>query len=450
MAVRSETDRLADEALERDTWTATRWAAWQAERLLPLLRRAASVVPYYRAQWADRRRRGDRSSVDVLANWPVLSKEAVRLAPRAFVAEDRDVRKLFAEHTSGTTGTPLQLWWSRDAVRGWYALFEARARRWNGITRNDRWAILGGQLVVPVDQDRPPFWVWNAALRQLYISAYHVAPQHAAAYLEALRRYRVRSLLGYPSALSALARALRDGGFRLPELRVILSNAKPLLPSQRQAIGQAFGCPVRDTYGMAEIAASGSECHEGQLHLWPEVSVLEILRDGQTTAAEPGEVGRIVGTGLLNADMPLIRYETGDRAALVEPTNVCRCGRELPLLGQLAGRADDVIVTPAGRRVGRLDPVFKVDLPVIEAQIVQERRDAIVVRVVPARGFSPTDADEIARRVRDRVGRDMSVTVETVLAIPRGANGKFRAVVSYVPSEDSSSPGDVLGSAASR
>ena len=34
------------------------------------------------------------------------------------------IEKMFGR-TSGTTGIPLDLYWSRDAVRGFYALFEA-------------------------------------------------------------------------------------------------------------------------------------------------------------------------------------------------------------------------------------------------------------------------------------------------------------------------------------
>ncbi len=44
--------------------------------------------------------------------------------------------------------------------------------------------------------------------------------------------------------------------------------------------------------------------------------------------------------------------------------------RRLPVLEAL-DRLDDVVVTPDGRRVGRLDAVFKADLPIREAQILQ-------------------------------------------------------------------------------
>ena len=48
---------------------------------------------------------------------------------------------------------------------------------WYGVSRHDRWAMLGGQLVVPFRR-RGLLLGWNAAMKQLYISSYHLAPRH--------------------------------------------------------------------------------------------------------------------------------------------------------------------------------------------------------------------------------------------------------------------------------
>ena len=127
----------------------------------------------------------------------------MRAQPRAFVADDCDVRRMLREQTSGTTGKPLVLWRSRRTLEQLYALSAARTRLWHGVTGNDRWAMLGGQLVVPVEQARPPFWVWNAALRQLYLSSYHLARELIPYYLDALARYRIVYLYGYASSMTA-------------------------------------------------------------------------------------------------------------------------------------------------------------------------------------------------------------------------------------------------------
>lgn len=432
-----ETERLVQEALEREQWGPAHWREWQEERLVRLLHHAATSVPYYRDEWLARRRRGDRSSWEELANWPVLKKEAVREHPRAFVADGCDVRRMFHEHTSGTTGKSIDLWWSRRTVRTWYALFEARWRHWHGVSRRDRWAILGGQLVTPVAQRRPPFWVWNVALNQLYMSSYHLAPDLIPFYLDALQRHRVRYLWGYSSSLYALAQeALRLGRSDL-RMAVALTNAEPLFAYQRHAIAEAFHCPVRETYGMAEIVAAAGDCQSGQLHLWPEVGWLEVLEGDQ--AAEDGRVGDLIGTGLLNVDMPLIRYRVGDRGARQSAEIPCPCGRTLPRLAAVEGRQDDVLHTVDGRRIGRLDPVFKADLPVREAQIIQEALAKVRVRYVPAPEFGPASARSIITRLQARMGA-VEVILEPVSEVPREANGKFRAVICRIPTEERSPP----------
>ena len=177
------------------------WQAWQGERLAMVLRRAATQVPYYREQWAQRRRQGDRASWEYLENWPILEKEPLRANPQAFVAEDCHTQRMIPYHTSGTSGKPLTLWRSPATERAYYALFEARNRRWHGVSYHDRWAMLGGQLVTPAWRRQPPFWVWNFGLHQLYMSSYHLAPDLIPYYLDAMVRYRVKYLWGYTSVL---------------------------------------------------------------------------------------------------------------------------------------------------------------------------------------------------------------------------------------------------------
>lgn len=423
-----ETPSLVSQARQRESWDPDRWGAWQKAEMANLLAHAARQVPHYREVW-ERRPTGD---VGTLEAWPVLSKETLRTRPRTFLKDGSDPAQMSREQTSGTTGKPVVVWWSRRTAREWYALFEARVRMWNGVNRHDRWGMLGGQLVVPVRRTRPPFWVWNQSLNQLYLSSYHLAPQNVGDYLDAMRRYKVTYLFGYASSLYSVAQLAAELRLDAPPMRVAISNAEPLLGHQRAKIAEVFGCPVRDTYGMSEVVCGGSECSEGKMHLWPEVGVIEILRDDVDEPAAPGEPGRIVATGLLNREMPLIRYQTGDRGALEPEAMPCRCGRGLPVLRSIEGRFDDVIVTPDGRRVGRLDTVFKGGFAIREAQIVQDDLEHVRVQVVPAEGFGERDAIGVAQALQDRLGTDVKIRVECVESIPRTKAGKFRAVLSMV------------------
>jgi phenylacetate-CoA ligase len=418
-----ESAALMDEALERDRWTAAQWERWQQERLAYVLHRAATRVPYYRDLWAARRRAGDTASWELLENWPELPKDTLRANPKAFLADDCDIRKMMHGQTSGTTGTPIHIWQSRDTLARLYAIADARTRVWDGIPASARWVRLGGQLVTPVRQRKPPFWVWNVAMRQLYMSSYHLAPDLIPHYLDALRKYRIVFLAGYSSALHALAQQVLRLGRRDLVMRAAYTNAEPLDQEQRQTIAAAFQCPVRETYGMVETVAAASECPSGRLHEWPEIGHIEVAEDGE-----------LICTGLLNPDMPLIRYRVGDRGRL-DTSRSCECGRALPLLAYVEGRTDDLLFTPDGRAIGRLSQVGKGITGLRESQIVQEARDAVRVRVALAPGFPANYAAMLTERVRERMG-NVRVVVERVAEIPRTSNGKLRAVVCNLPADE--------------
>lgn len=426
-----ETDDLVARANERDFWTKAQFEKWQRLELEALLGKAVEAVPHYRGIAGS-----SRSACDCLAldSWPVLTKETVRIKPDSLLVDGTDFRMCHVVQTSGSTGTPITVRVSTADLRRWYALSEARWLGWHGVARSDRWAILGGRMVAAPRRSRPPYWVWNSPMRQLYLSSYHIAPSTVSDYCEAMRRHEVVYLLGYPSAIAELARCARERGVECPQLKVVVSNAEPLLPGHRTLVSEAFGCSVRDTYGMAEMVAAAGECEYGKMHLWPDAGVVEVL-DENDRPVSPGEVGRLVCTGLINTCMPLIRYAVGDRGALAPPGERCECGRTLPILNMLEGRLDDVVVTPDGRRIGRLDTVFKADLPIRSAQIVQETSAGLLVSVVPTAGYDGGTRGEITNRIRERVG-EMDITVVEVSSIPTGAAGKVRGVISKVSSAE--------------
>jgi phenylacetate-CoA ligase len=422
-----ETEQIVERVLERENWSAEKWKNWREEKLAFVLHRAATTVPYYRDLWNKRRAAGDRRASDLIQNWPFLSKETLRQHPKAFVADDRDTSKMIHERTSGSTSTPLDIWISMVHNKEGYAIFEARCKRWYGVDYHDRWGMIGGQLVTPVERRKPPFWVWNQGLNQLYMSSYHLAPDLIPAYLEAIQSHHLTYIYGYSSSLYQLGYTANERGVKL-DLKVAIADAEPLFDYQRETISRAFGCPTRITYGCTENVISAQECEEGNLHLWPELGVLEVADWDTETILEPGESGRFICTSLLNTDMPLIRYELGDCGSISLVAQVCACGRSLPILGTLEGRIGDTLYTKDGRRVSYFSSVFKLDVNIKEAQIVQEDLDHIRLRFVPASGFSKKDEQAIADSLRLRLG-ETNIQFEQVDFIPRGKNGKFRAVV---------------------
>ena len=428
-----ETEELIDEALERENWTEDQWQNWQGERLEYLLDRATKQIPYYRSYWQQQQKIKNKASWNYLENWPILEKEVVRKQPLAFVTDDCNINKMYVDHTGGTTGTPLNVYESRSTIQLWYAIFEARLRRWHHVSINDNWGIFGGQLIVPASTRQPPYWVFNSALNQLYLSTFYISPDTARDYIDGLSKYSPTHLIVYPSSAAYLAHLIVDQNLAPPSsIRVIFSNAEILLPQQRAVIEKAFNCPVVNTYGMGELVAAAGECSHRNLHLWPEIGIIECLDEANRMSSETNNnnIGEYVVTGLINTDMALIRYRLGDRGNLPRYQE-CSCGRTLPVINELQGRVNDTIITKDGRKLFWFNSIFY-DKPIMESQIVQESLELIKIFVIPGKGFSDNTKNEIVNAMRSRVGEQIDIVIITTTTIPRTKSGKLQAVISKV------------------
>src|SRR5262249_41815173 len=148
----------------------------------------------------------------------------------------------------------------------------------------------------------------------LYLSSYHVSPDTALSYADAIRLYGSQWITGYGSAIAALAESALERGVAPLQLTSVIVSGDTLLPGMRASIGQFFQCKCYDSYGQCEGVTMTMECSSGRMHVIPAVGILEILRDDGSPCS-PGEVGEMVGTALLNDAMPLIRYRLADYAA---------------------------------------------------------------------------------------------------------------------------------------
>jgi len=257
------------------------------------------------------------------------------------------------------------------------------------------------------------------------MSSHHLAPDLIPHYLDALSRYRIVYLVGYPSSLHTLAQEALRLGRRDLKMTVVLTNAEPLLNYQREEIARAFQCPVRETYGMGENVAAATECEQGRLHQWPEAGIIEVVDADRSLPL--GEFGEFICTGLMNLDMPFIRYRLGDSGRLAAAEERCACGRTLPLITSIDGRTNDMLLTADGRRVFWLNPVLY-GIPIRQAQFVQEALDRVRIRYAPTPAFTTEAGESMATRLRARMG-DIEVVLEQVSELPRTNNGKIQTVI---------------------
>lgn len=409
---------------ETQWWTKDELIEYQNEKLRGLIRFVAENSRFYRKVM---QRAGvkpsDIKEVSDLKRLPYLEKDDIRNNLQEISPTHRKDLRLELKHTSGTTGAGMHFYWDSSAIMKEYA-FVARHRRWAGVEPLDLQATFGGRIVVPVSRKEPPFWRTNLAERQVFFSMYHVSKRNAPHYLKKLRDLRPVLVQGYPSMLSTIAIFSKELDVNISGPRAVFTSSETLPEYQRTLIEEAFQCRVFDWYGNSELAASVGQCEKGRYHLNSEYGIVEVdpgIRGMQDKA------GEMICTSFTNYGTPLLRYRIGDLIRFSDAK--CPCGRGLPVVDNLIGRMDDIIVTPNGAYVGRMDHVFKDATFLKEAQIIQEDESTIRVLIVPRKGFDEEHMRQVHHEITNRLGEEMDIAIEIVDEIPREANGKFRSVI---------------------
>jgi phenylacetate-CoA ligase len=411
---------------ERASWTQAEYLNWQKNAVTEMLVYAAQKVPYYKNYWTGK----DQSNIGDINAWPILDKDIVRNHPTQFISDDFNIKDLSVMHTSGTSGKPMTIYLSKESFGLWYALYDLRIKKENGVDPfKDAYGTFAGQLICAQNQTKAPFWVHNQLGKQVYFSSYHLNENNIQSYVKAMVDYKLTYLMGYTSALHSVVVLAKAQNIELPKLKLVITNAEPLFDHQRELISAAFQCPVVQTYSGCEYAFGGTEDLQKNMWLWPESGLLEVLTvDGNI---QPYGQGAFLATGLVNKAMPLIRYKIGDSGTIEDPEITKSIGNMLRLTS-IDGRTDDLIKTPDGRLVGRLDPVFKADFAIKEAQIIQEKLTLIILKVVEDKNFNEAQKQELIARLKDRVGDAIEIQYQSVDSIARNANGKFKAVISMI------------------
>ncbi len=294
-------------------------------------RHAAEHSPYYRELF-----RG-RAEVPALEAVPLLAKQTLSERNLDFLCVPRE-RVVEIVTTSGTTGHPL-LWMLTEADVKRLAVNEQLSFGCAGLTARDT-------VLVAVAMDRcfmagQAYWL---GLREIGCGIVRTGAASPLLVLEMIQRVQPTAIVGVPSFLRLVADKAREVGVDLKQsaIKKLICIGEPIRDATFQlnhsgaALEAMWGAKVYSTYGVTELANSLCECEAGQGgHLHENQLHIEILDDAGQPVAD-GEVGEVVATTFGVEAMPVIRYRTGDCAALFR--GKCACGRTSPRLGPIIGR----------------------------------------------------------------------------------------------------------------
>ena len=425
--------------LEQSQWySSEQLEAAQFQQLPPVIEHAYQTVPFYRSSW-------DAARIDPhFALTPELWRELPLLTRRDIQISGNQLHStqpppahgsVTSSATSGSTNAPVVTLGTAVTQFFWRAL-TLRDHFWHRRDFSQSLAAVrysgehGGASVQGQRGDN-----WGAATAGVVKTGPAFALNVLSTIEEQaqwLAEINPGYVLGYPSALLAIARLFEQQGRRLTQLRELRTFGEILEGECREVCQRVFGVRLVDMYSSQEVGYIALQCPEHEhYHIQSENLLVEVLDDaGQPCQA--GQVGNVVITTLHNFAMPLVRYQIGDYAEVGAP---CPCGRGLPVLKRILGRQRNLLILPDGRRCW---PVFDAgerpdELPQFyQYQVIQRSLEQLEVLAVRQQPFTAAEAARVERYMQQTLGHPFSVALRRVDSIPRSPTGKFEDFICEV------------------
>ncbi|MBO5574679.1 MAG: phenylacetate--CoA ligase [Ruminococcus sp.] len=240
--------------------------------------------------------------------------------------------------SSGTTGTPVIIPYTRQDVDDWAEMF-ARCYKTAGITNMDRIHIT------------PGYGLWTAGIgfqngaEKLGAMVIPMGPGNTEKQLRMMMDMESTVLCATSSYALLLAEeiARRGIGDKI-KLRKGVIGSERWGEKMRKRISTELGIQLYDIYGLTEVYGPGigiSCDYECGMHIWDDYIYFEIVDPKTGEVLPDGEVGELVITTLRKQGAPLIRYRTHDLTRII--TGDCPCGDAHPRIDTIMGRTDDMV-----------------------------------------------------------------------------------------------------------
>jgi phenylacetate-CoA ligase len=423
------------EYLNKSQWsTPEQIEEFRSQRLQQMLNHAYENVPYYHKIFQGLSLKPtDIRSVSDLSRLPILTKDIIRKNLPDLLPKNVPKDRLIQTATGGSTGEPMKFFIDSN-WNAWNMAAAYRQWSWAGYNIGDKMIYLWSAPQDISDQERLKTKILNKINRTMFLDAHKLTQQTIEEYIATLRSFKPKIINAYASAIYVIAQYMEKKGITDIHLKAVLTSCETLFPYQRKVIEQAFGCRVYDYYSGRDTTFHAGECpeHTGY-HMAQENAIVEFIKNNEPVS--PGEVGKMIITDLENYAMPFIRYEIGDLGRL--STEKCRCGRNLPLLKEIAGRIRDVIVTKDGKYLtGAFISTLFYDNKgltkgIQQYQFIQKTTDHAILKIVKAEDFSELELDKILQKIKGQCG-DMHIDIEFVDMILPTRSGKYRPILSEV------------------
>lgn len=313
----------------------------QLQRLQWVVKWAYERVPAYKQKFdAAGIKPKDIQKLDDLTIIPFTTKDELKEDyPYGFFA--LPMSKIVRIHsTSGTTGTPVVVGYSRGDLNTWAELV-ARLVTAAGVTEDDLAQVSFGYGMFTGG------FGLHYGLERVGAAVLPASTGNTERQIQIMRDFGTTVLIGTPTYalhLAEVAAGMKVDITKLP-LRVGMFGSEPWSEGMRDQIQTSMGILATDNYGLTEVMGPGvaGECeNQDGLHFNEDHFIPEIINPETGLPVAPGEKGEVVITTLTKEGFPMIRYRTRDLSYLIQEP--CSCGRTLVKMARVLGRTDDMLI----------------------------------------------------------------------------------------------------------
>jgi phenylacetate-CoA ligase len=398
-------------------------AKLQLKRLKALIRHAQDNVPFYHRLFKMHKIQPTRiNSLDDLRRIPIVSRKELQSNLVTALSKQANLARCIRHKTSGSSGIPLPVFTDLSAQEFRTAVSLRQFLECGGRLRDKQVQLRGMGASSMGAASGKPIFEYMGILRTEWLTLARIV-NHT---LDFLKAYQPDVMVGYPSLFQLLA----ETGKTQLNPRLLFSTGELLSSHCRALVESAFNAKMIDSYGCTEVGDIAWECPDtGLSHINADSVLVEFVRDGEPVA--PGEEGEIVLTSLINSAMPFIRYNIGDIGISSDET--CPCGRQLPLMELLKGRADDFITLPDGTKLSPLGILNMENFPEVkEYKVIQERRNLVQIWLRMEHNYASASVTQCMAALSHVLGDDVEIQPRIVKEIPRDSSGKLRRIISKV------------------
>jgi len=313
----------------------------QQRKLQRLLHHCIKHVPAYHQYW-HLHSLIDTDPYAALANIRPVTKADFIAESATYISADIQPETLIANQTGGSTGEPMRFYMDRNQVEH-YEAARWRGLSWYGISFGSRCLMIWGNQNELSKIEKGSLLNRERLLKnRLVISSHRLGEEDVDAIVKKINHFKPEYIYGYANALYLVAQYILLCKPLDHHLKAVVSTAEVLHDYQRQAIASAFSCPVVNEYGAKDAGILAYQCPCGSMHISTENAIIETVSAQTLTPLPTGETGIMLITDLTNYCQPRLRYRLGDMGAIVNGS--CSCGINLPVLTNLVGREDSLLV----------------------------------------------------------------------------------------------------------